>query len=401
MRLFILADTYVPARTSGALQLHDLAVEMLRQGHQSIVVAPSPELASPWLLESVEGVLVLRVRTLPTKEVSYLRRVLGEALLPWFFWRAIRRSNLLDAGADGVVWYSPTIFLGPVIRRLRKVLRAPSYLILRDVFPDWAVDAGVLRKGLAYWILKRVERSQYRQASVIGVQTQSNVDWVDQGWRARARVEVLHNWLTPKPLRASDQELIHPFGAERSVMVYAGNMGVAQDLGAFLELARRMRDRQDVVFLFVGRGSDMPRLQQESRELPNVAFVNEIAPERIPVLLSQCAVGIVALDPRHRTHNIPGKLLTYLHAGLPVLARVNAGNDLVGLVNEAGVGLAVEGDDPEVLEHAARRLTTDAGLRDHMADAGRNLAASMFSSDAAVKQIINVLREAHSAGTNG
>jgi glycosyltransferase involved in cell wall biosynthesis len=394
MRLILLADTYVPSRISGALQLHDLAVEMVRQGHEPLVVAPAPYLEAPWAREKADGVDVLRVRAPRTKDVSHVRRAVAEALLPYFYWRAIRNSGLLRQGAEGVVWYSPTIFLGPVVRRLRRALQIPSYLILRDVFPEWAAHAGVLRKGAVYRVLKWVERFQYRQASVIGVQTPSNVPWVDQGRRGRAKVEVLHNWLTPRPMVEANQ--IPDVPAGRCTFVYAGNMGVAQHLGVFIDLARRLQDREDIGFLFVGRGSDMERLGKMATGLSQVRFCPEIAPEYVPALLSRCTIGLVSLDPRHRTHNIPGKLLSYLHAGLPVLAKVNPGNDLVKLVAENEVGFVVEGDDLDALEAYARELTDAAEMRSRMSWMGHHLAARMFSSTAAVHQVVSALKAAES-----
>ena len=95
-------------------------------------------------------------------------------------------------------------------------------------------------------------------------------------------------------------------------------------------------------FLFVGRGSDAQTLRTEARALglTNVVFFDEIDPDEIPGLYAQCDIGLVSLDRRHKTHNIPGKFLSYMRSGLPVLASVNPGNDILKLpfnLNEWGV----------------------------------------------------------------
>jgi glycosyltransferase involved in cell wall biosynthesis len=128
--------------------------------------------------------------------------------------------------------------------------------------------------------------------------------------------------------------------AGRQLFVFAGNMGVAQGLDIVIDLAERMSGRPDVGFLFVGRGSEARRLRRtaEARRLANILFFDEIDPDEIPDLYAQCSAGIVALDHRHKSHNIPGKFLTYMQSGLPVLANVNAGNDLTALIRETGVG---------------------------------------------------------------
>jgi glycosyltransferase involved in cell wall biosynthesis len=207
---------------------------------------------------------------------------------------------------------------------------------------------------------------------------------------AGTRIEVLHNWLSP-PGETFDEapSLAHLQG--RINFVYAGNMGVAQDMDGFVTLARRMRDRDDVGFVFVGRGSEAARLKDAAKGQPNLLVLDEIEPSVLPALLARCHVGIVALHPAHGTHNIPGKLLTYLHAGLPVLARVNPNNDLVSLVEDEGVGLVVPGDSVALLHAHALRLADDAQLRAAMRQAGIALARRMFSPESAARDVVAML----------
>lgn len=394
MRLLLVADTYPPARISGALQMRDLALALAAQGHRPLVLTPAIPGSETGLLEDDSGVQVLRVPTPRTKDVPYWRRTLAELLLPWLLLRGLRSSPLRDEPWDGVVWYSPTIFLGPLVKAIKRSHGCPGYLIVRDLFPDWAVDAGVLRKGsLPYRFFKAVERFQYRQADVIGVQTPANAPLVACDAPADSRIEVLHNWLSPQEM---DRTQVAPSLGQlegRINFVYAGNMGVAQDLDAFVSLAKCLQERVDIGFVFVGRGSETARLKEETSKLPNMLVMDEIDPQILPAVLQHCHVGIVALHPAHATHNIPGKLLTYLHAGLPVLARVNPRNDLVTLLDEEGVGLAVAGDNPELLRAHALHLADNPDLRAEMAHAGRALGLQMFSPDAAARNIVSALED--------
>ena len=117
-------------------------------------------------------------------------------------------------------------------------------------------------------------------------------------------------------------------------------MGDAQGMDVLLDLDERLHHRREIGLLFVGHGSDAQCLcdDAKTRGLDNVVFHDEIDPAEIPGLYSQCHVGIVALDPRHKTHNIPGKFLSYMQSGLPVLANINPGNDLAALIQREGVG---------------------------------------------------------------
>jgi glycosyltransferase involved in cell wall biosynthesis len=173
-------------------------------------------------------------------------------------------------------------------------------------------------------------------------------------------------------------------------------MGVAQGMDILLDLARALANRDDLGFLFVGRGSEVPRLKDRvaSDGSTNTLFFDEVDSTEMPGLLSQCSIGLLALDPRHRTHNIPGKLLTYLRAGLPVLARVNPGTDLAHLIAEEKIGFAYDGNDVTVLCRFVEELIGDPVTYADMSARGRRLADRMFSSERAVRQIVS----SHHAG---
>ncbi|MFN4351169.1 MAG: glycosyltransferase family 4 protein [Hylemonella sp.] len=392
MRIVLTGDVFPPLRSSGAVLLRDLSLEMARQGHQLTVLVPAPELDQPWRLEALEGVEVLRLKAPRTKDVGLVRRALAELWMPVAMWHNLRRSPLRSRQWDGVVWYSPTIFLGLLASALKRRCGCRSYLVLRDIFPEWAVDMGLMRRGLPYLFFKAVERFQYRVADVIGVQAHSALGYFD-AWARRPgrRVEVLQNWLADAPVRDCSISVASGPLVGRKIFVYAGNMGVAQGMDLLLDLAEVLRHRSDMGFLFVGRGSEAVRLRDVAaqRELDNVQFHDEIDPVEIPALYAQCHVGLVALDPRHRTHNIPGKFLSYMWGGLPALASINRGNDLADVIREAGVGRVCEDHRVASLQQGAEDLlkmieADGAGIRMRC----RQLAADLFSPEAAVRQIV-------------
>ena len=394
MRIALIADTFPPLRTSGAVQLRDLAREFVRQGHNLTVLLPSADIRRPWQVEDYDGARVVRLAAPRTKDIGYVRRTFGECLMPYAMLRNLRRSPLAAERWDGVVWYAPTIFLAPVAQALKRRSRCRSYLIIRDIFPEWAVDMGLMGRGLPYRFFDAVARYQYSVADVIGVQTPGNVPYF-ANWAARPgrRLEVLQNWLGPTAAVPCSIALAQTPLAGRRVFVYAGNMGVAQGMGILLDLAERLRDNTDVGFLFVGRGSDAHRLRDDARRrsLANVVFYDEIHPDEIPGLYRQCHVGLVSLDSRHKTHNIPGKFLTYMQSGLPTLASVNPGNDLVDLIHGERVGRAVTDASADTLAVAARDLLVALGHDPGYPTRCMELSKRLFSADTAVRQIVRAL----------
>lgn len=314
--------------------------------------------------------------------------------MPFVMLRNFRKSPLSNLRWDGVVWYSPTIFLGPLANALKKVAGCRSYLILRDIFPDWAVDMDLMNRGLPYQFFKAVERYQYSVADVIGVQTHGNLRYLAQ-WSSHPdrELEVLQNWLGTSEVGSCSISVKSSQLAGRTIFVYAGNMGVAQGMGVLLDLAERLQAREDIGFLFVGRGSDSLLLREDAkrRELANVAFYDEIEPSEIPGLYQQCDVGIVALDPRHKTHNIPGKFLSYMRAGLPVLASINEGNDLADLIREEKVGRVTTDNSVNTLRFLAEDLVDEIADEKSISNRCMTLSERLFSPKTAVHQIVTAL----------
>jgi glycosyltransferase involved in cell wall biosynthesis len=371
-----------------------LSREFVRQGHELTVLLPSAQQEEPWRIEDVDGVRVIRLRGPRTKDIGYARRVIGEFSMPFAMRRNLGASPWAHERWDGVVWYSPSIFHGPLVKSLKRANRCKGYLVIRDIFPEWAVDMGLMRRGLPYMFLAAVARYQYSIADVIGVQTVGNRAYFES-WAQKPgrKLEVLQNWLdAPRSTRCSIR-LEETAIAGRKVFVYAGNMGVAQGMDILLELAQKLSAREDVGFLFVGRGSDASRLKLNAqvRGLNNVLFFDEIHPDEIPDLYESCHIGIVALDPRHKSHNIPGKFLTYMQSGLPVLANINAGNDLAAVIRRENVGKVCESNDIDELVGLAQVLLEQIDTDESLSQRCHSLFDREYSVRQAVQQIVSAL----------
>lgn len=394
MKLALLVEYYPPSRASAAVQMSDLARAFARQGHEVTVFTTSPELDSPLTLEEAPGLTVVRVPTGKVKGIGLVRRALIETFMSLALWRGTRRCGVRVKDFEGVIWYSPTIFLAPFVAWLKSESRARTYLILRDIFPQWALDAGVMRRGLAYYFFKGFELFQYRVADVIGVQSPANLRYFEGASVRKRRIEVLFNWVDlcrPEPV-ATDMLERHGL-AGKQVLVYGGNMGIAQDVDNLVRLADRIRNADRIVLLLVGSGSEVDRLRRlvGERGLTNVVLADEVEPEEFRSILRRCHVGLITLDRRLTTHNIPGKLLAYLEAGLPVIASVNAGNDLLTMLDESGAGVGfANGEDREFAE-AVLSIVQDPNRRASMSKKARALALARFSIESVTRQLILAL----------
>ena len=394
MHFALIADAYPPMKTSGAVQIRDLVAEFLSQGHQVTVMLPDSSLPSAWSLHQEDNLEILRLRAMKTKDVSYSRRALAEHLLSSSMYRNLCKSPLKDRKWGGIIWYSPSIFFGGLVAKLKRASECPSYLILRDIFPEWAVDMGLLKKGAIYRYFKGAERRQYAQADVIGVQTPSNLAYFEEYHSSvGGRVEVLNNWLSePNPEPCSINIADSPL-AGRKIFVYTGNIGIAQGMDILLDLAAVLKNDESIGFMFVGRGSAVAKMKEKSVRLGlgNILFYDEIRSNEIPSLLKECHVGLIALDPRHRYDNIPGKFLAYMQSGLPILGNINPGNDFQTLVEHSRVGQVVSSNSLQDLQQAVKVLLEEIENDPDIKTRCRELARSKFSAASAATQVADAL----------
>ena len=171
-------------------------------------------------------------------------------------------------------------------------------------------------------------------------------------------------------------------------------MGISQGMQTLIDLANSMKNNHNIVFLFIGRGSEYLQSKNMCKEigLQNVVFEDEIPASQIFDLYSKCLFGLLILDKKHKTHNIPGKLISYLRAGLPVFAIVNEKNDLIRLVNEKNVGFATDNYDINKARGHFINLIDNIEKDDLIKARCKKLANILFNTSIIVKQIISDLK---------
>ncbi|MDP6546451.1 MAG: glycosyltransferase family 4 protein [Phycisphaerae bacterium] len=393
MRICLIVDCYLPSGKSSAKLISDLAGELVAAGHSPVVVTPDdtlPGLCS--VISESDGVTVVRVRSGKIKGASLVRRGLNEAMLSWMIWRGGKRY-FRENPCDLVVFYSPSIFFGGLVRRLKKLWGCGAYLILRDIFPQWAVDAGVMRGSGPIWkFFRRREMAQYAEADIIAVQSPANLEYFKSPELAgKYRLEVLYNWTRTSEPDVPECSYRSDLGLDgKVVFFYGGNIGVAQDMDNIIRLAEGLADIPQVHFLLVGDGSEVPRLKEliRSRGLDNIQILPAVGQKEYLGMLRQFDVGLISLAGGLTTQNIPGKLLGYMYYSMPVLASINPGNDLKDMLESHHAGLvSLNGADGELADQA-RRLASDGQLRETMGANSRRLLEEVFSVEKAAAQIL-------------
>jgi colanic acid biosynthesis glycosyl transferase WcaI len=282
---------------------------------------------------------------------------------------------------------------GWAVARARRV---PFVFNIQDVFPDVAVELGLITSPRAIAAARWLERVSYRRADAVTVLSDDLADNVrakvtrglggSAAAAQAAKVRVIPNfidtrWITPGPTE-NRYRAEHGLSGKRVVM-YAGNVGLSQSLDLVLQAATAFQDEPDVAFVINGGGAARPELERWGRDLPNLLFVDMAPKARLPEVLAAADVHVVPLKRGLAWSSVPSKLYGILAAGRPLVASVDAGTEVARTVERAGAGLAVPPDDAAAFTAAVRRLLDDPAGARAMGAAGRRFVET-WASPAAV-----------------
>ncbi|MBW1992778.1 MAG: sugar transferase, partial [Deltaproteobacteria bacterium] len=259
-------------------------------------------------------------------------------------------------------------------------------LNVQDLFPQNAVDAGLLRNPLLIRGFIRLERRVYAGADKILVHSPGNREFLMEKRQVpETKVEVLPNWVDlNRPRRAGFLDFRSRWGlAGKFLLLFGGVMGPTQGLEMVVEAAQRLQAYPEIVFLLVGDGTARRRLEQEvhRRRLPNVVFQPFLEPAAYWSLLNEADAGLLTLSPKVKTPVVPSKLLGYLAAGKPYIAAVNPESDAAAITRASGAGLYVPAGNAEAFSHAVLKLYRDKELAREMGLRGREFARVHFSHE--------------------
>ncbi|EMY69606.1 glycosyltransferase, group 1 family protein [Leptospira vanthielii serovar Holland str. Waz Holland = ATCC 700522] len=376
--------------------MHELALEFLHSGHMVTVVTPDPDQEESYTLKDLDRISVLRFRSGRIKNVPKPIRLINEILLSFRATSAL--SHWLQTNPhDLIVFYSPTIFWSGLVCYLKRIWKSPSYLILRDFFPQWVIDNGIIGKHsvLAY-LFRFFERKLYQSADAIGIQSPANLKWFTKTFPKISNTQLLYNWASPLDDFSKD----HPVNirekynlGDKIIFFYGGNIGHAQDMKNLLVLAERMLSFPKVQFLFLGAGDEFELVQDTiaNKTLTNCLLLGSVSQDIFSSILHQIDVGLFTLHPDHKTHNFPGKILGYMQSGIPILGAVNQGNDLKNVIEEGNAGLvSLAGDHDTLYKNAVSML--DLQNRRKMGTNARMLLQSTFSVATTVEKIVSLMK---------
>lgn len=395
MDILVICDSYVPSKNSAAIQMKDLVAEMALSHNVTVCIPVDSVLKKSQKIIINNSVTEIRIYIPGIKNNNTYKRALAELLMPFFIYLIMLKLGAFYKRYEAVIWYSPSIFLSLLVAMIKYKCNCKSYLILRDIFPDWANDLGLIPNKIVNYFFRVIASFQLKVANRIGIQSEGNRNiLLNYSSKFNQKIEVLHNWLSEIKISELHGELYDLVKDKRKkVFIYSGNIGVSQNLDLFLSAITQIEGiRSDFIMIVVGRGSEMEYLRKKHNLSNVIYFFDEIESNELNFIYQYCAFGVVCLSMLHETHNIPGKFLSYLRAKLPVVALVNKNNDLIKIINQSEVGIAISQEDIlSISNHLLFLLEEDKKYNDYKNNCEK-LWINEYSTKKAKNQIMNFFK---------
>lgn len=391
MKLLLLTQYYPPEPASASQKVSEMAGYLAGRGHDVTVVTGFPNYPDGALYdgyrrglyreETREGVKVARTFLFfPRSRRDFWPRMKNHLS----FMLTSMYGGVRSGRPDLVYVYSPPLFLGVSGYVLSRLFRAPLVVDVHDLWPQEPIHLGVLKGRAVIRLAKGLERAVYRAADCLFFYSDRMRGDVVETGVPEAKTEVHPLWVDtcffrPAAREAEEVRREHGFG-DRLVVMYTGNISLAQGLDTAVESARLLRERgeHDVLLVFVGGGADRDRLAALAGDygLDNVLFIPPKPATAMSAFTSAADVLLTHLNKApFRQGTIPTKLLNYMSAGRPVLAGLEG--EAAELVRQTGCGVVVEPQDPEAMAQGILGLR-DPALRRRLGEAGRAAAVERF-----------------------
>jgi len=354
----------------------DLMKEFVRHGHRPYIVTPrEKKLGETTELIDYPEYSLLKVQIGNTSNVSLIEKGISTVKLSSQFFRAVK-SKLGHLPFGLILYSTPPITLATSVIKLKNLFGCRTYLMLKDIFPQNAVDLGMFSaKVPIYWYFRMQEKKLYAVSDKIGCMSQANVDYVlkHNPEIDSSIVEICPNAIEPQNIFLTDDEKIairtkYGIPTDKKIFVYGGNLGKPQGIPFIIECLRAQKDNNKAFFLIVGDGTEYSKLESfVNYERPfNVKVMKRLPKDDYDRMIAACDVGMIFLDHRFTIPNFPSRLLSYMQSGLPVLACTDSNTDVGKVITEGGFGWWCESDDvssfSEKVIEATERDCLDMGL---------------------------------------
>ncbi|ELM3643216.1 glycosyltransferase family 4 protein [Flavobacterium psychrophilum] len=376
----------------------DLLRKFVDQGHDVTIVTPSErrkKIATNLVVN--DKVTILQVKTFNIQKTNKIEKGIGTLAIEYQYLHAIKK-HLSGYKFDLVLYSTPPITFYKVINFIKKRDNAYAYLLLKDIFPQNAVDMKMIKQGgFLHKMFVKKEKKLYKISDTIGCMSQANVDFVlkHNPEIPRDKIEVNPNSIEPKFIDYSAIEkkqikVKYNLPLDRKILVYGGNLGKPQGLEFLLETIAKVAV-SDVFFLIVGDGTEYAKINQWfSNNKPQNANLIKFLPKKdYDLLLAACDIGMIFLDKNFSIPNFPSRLLSYLEMKIPVIAATDINTDIGKIITDANCGASVTAGEIGEMRQAILKCLSNI---ESMSENSRRLLLDKYTVGVSYQLIFNRIK---------
>ena len=363
----------------------DLLKKFAKEGHKVYVVgALEKRNGRATELGIEEGINVLRVRVGNITKTNLIEKGISTLTLGYLYKKAIDKY-WGQFSFDLILYTTPPITIAGLVSKLKKKYNAYTYLLLKDIFPQNAIDIGILSpkgwKGIVYRYFKYIERQLYSISDKIGCMSNANIDFILKNNKEIAKDKIE---LCPNTIDFVHESEIHRDDAilekykipkDKYLLLYGGNFGKPQNVDYVIEAIDRCFDIEAVHFILCGSGTEFSKIDLyiKNANPKHVTIIDCLLPyEEYSCLVASCDVGLLFLDYRFTIPNFPSRLLDYMNYGLPVIAATDINTDVGRIIMEENFGWWVESKNPQEFRNLISSIFESNQIEDELQEKSRN-----------------------------
>ena len=359
----------------------DLIQELTIFGDKVTVASIDSSLKPFQIKRTVEkNIDLIYIGSFQLYNVNILKKGLAIITLPFFMKRAIKKLDI--SKFDLILYETPPITWAGIVNQIKKKNKIKSFLMLKDIFPQNAVDIGLMKKdSLIFNYFKRKEELLYEVSDYIGCMSKGNIEYIIKN-NSKIPKEKLYYF--PNTKKDTGNGNID-FEKRKLQFVYGGNMGLPQGVLNIAPAISYFKNEEDIEFIFVGRGTEWNKINEYFKEQKNVKVLKSLPREEYEKLLSSCDAGFIFLDSRFTIPNYPSRTLAYLEKGIPIIAATDKNTDIKDLILDNGVGLWSCSDDINSLIENIKMMKENKEIRKEFSKNARELFLKEFQVEKSVE----------------
>ncbi|AYX84279.1 MULTISPECIES: glycosyltransferase family 4 protein [Staphylococcus] len=395
--LFLTVGNFRSIHNQGIYQ--DFIKELSTKCEYVLVVSPVQrrEKKSTYIIR--EGnVVILRVKIPNITKTNKIEKGISTLLIEKLYAKAINKY-FNDVKFDTIIYSTPPITFSGLIKKLKKTNHSQTYLMLKDIFPQNAVDLKMFRaNGLFDRYFRNKEKNTYKISDFIGVMSPANKNYLlsHNSYISENKVHLFRNSTYDSSKEINENERIsilkkYNLSSNKTTFIYGGNIGVPQGTDAIKEVIKRFNEMENSQLVIVGSGTKFKEIQNYAQNIKDVFVLNQLPKKDYDLLLSVSDIGLVFLDSRFTIPNYPSRLTSYLMLSKPVISMTDENTDIGMEIEKYDCGFSIVNENIDKFILDSNKLANDIDLRKQMSINAKKMFNDLFRIEENVREMLNFI----------